>query len=106
MSYENHPGFDASICVNRITVTAAASSTSANGYACSLSGGHCLPSEDCGHEKKVECELTPDYDKKCDVCDATPTVVFSGAGHGNSGLCGPCCFGTAEAIDPEKWGEL
>ena len=47
-NYENHPGFDAQDCARRITVTALTKST-ANGYACGNTGGHCLPSEDCGH---------------------------------------------------------
>lgn len=44
--YKNHPGFDAGDCEHRITVSSIGSS--ANGYACSQNGGHCLPNEKCG----------------------------------------------------------
>lgn len=40
--YDGHPGFTASWCVERITITARSARTM-NGYACSLTGGHCLP---------------------------------------------------------------
>lgn len=34
----------------------------------------------------------PNYDVECENCSCTPTV-------GSTGLCGPCCFGAAEALD-------
>ena len=46
--YDNHPGASGSGCFNRIVVTRRASGLSMNGYACGLSGGHCVPREGCG----------------------------------------------------------
>lgn len=31
----------------------------------------------------------PNYDQECDLCGEKPTV-------GETGLCGPCCFGEAD----------
>jgi len=40
----------------------------------------------------------PDWKNKCDVCesDTEPVVPISG-------LCGPCHFGTAEALGGDWW---
>lgn len=47
-----------------------------------------------------------DYDGVCEVCGSGPTVVVA-AQNGDVisalNLCGPCCFGTAEALDPGYW---
>lgn len=50
-------------------------------------------------------ESRPDYDTPCEVCGQTPTVeVFAdGKQIDLPNLCGPCFFGTAEALDPENW---
>jgi hypothetical protein len=45
--HSEHPGWDAEDCPLRITVTASRYGTSSDGFACSMSGGHCLPSEVC-----------------------------------------------------------
>lgn len=47
---------------------------------------------------------TPNYDATCEICMMTPTVVVNDEdGAHDTGLCGPCCFGEADAIDPENW---
>ena len=47
----------------------------------------------------------PDYDTKCENCDQVPTVtvIENGVLTHHTGLCGPCCWGEAETIDPETW---
>jgi hypothetical protein len=47
----------------------------------------------------------PDHNGSCEVCDRGPTVtgVKGGEVVFAPGLCGPCCFGTAKAIDPVWW---
>lgn len=37
-------------------------------------------------------DTTPDWTKKCIVCDATPIVPFSE-------MCGPCTFGEADTAE-------
>jgi len=41
--FSNHPGFIASACPARITVTPASYSTASHSYSCKVTGGHCLP---------------------------------------------------------------
>ena len=41
--FENHPGFTASSCPARITVTPASNIMASCGYSCKITGGHCLP---------------------------------------------------------------
>lgn len=41
--YSHHPGFSATGCQNRITVTAHRSATTSSGFACAVTGGHCHP---------------------------------------------------------------
>ena len=57
-------------------------------------------------------EVTPidhyeaDYNSRCMVCDATPTVLgvsTTGSVVYAAGLCGPCTWGSAECIDPRNW---
>lgn len=49
-------------------------------------------------------DLTPNYDVKCTVCGQVPTVDIVNAGKViNMELCGPCCFGEADCIDPKEW---
>jgi hypothetical protein len=47
MTYQNHPGFDARDCPARVTVNAHPMGLSSNGYACGVTGGHCLPCDKC-----------------------------------------------------------
>lgn len=46
-----------------------------------------------------------DYDNVCTVCGNTPTVValMPDKEKTEFDLCGPCCFGTARALDVEWW---
>lgn len=62
--------------------------------------------QDEGSVLEIE-EFTPDYDTPCEVCDQTPTVDMTRAGRIiiKSNLCGPCMFGEAAMLDPEKWNE-
>lgn len=45
MSHDTHPGADARDCPARVTVNARPMGMSTNGYACGVTGGHCLPCE-------------------------------------------------------------
>lgn len=47
--YADHPGFGADGCGLRITITPRDSwgRQAGGGFACSMTGGHCLPSEQC-----------------------------------------------------------
>ena len=49
----------------------------------------------------------PDYASKCENCDQSPTVtgVKNDKVVYDSGMCGPCTFGTAEALDPDWWND-
>ena len=49
---------------------------------------------------------TPNYDIKCENCGITPTVdVVNQTGEivHQTQLCGCCCFGEYDCIDPENW---
>ncbi|QIG71234.1 hypothetical protein EVB32_127 [Rhizobium phage RHph_TM39] len=52
-THKNHPGVTASECPARITVNAQPSSNHGSGYACSVTGGHCIPSSDCDARRKI-----------------------------------------------------
>ena len=43
-------------------------------------------------------ELRPDHSKSCPNCSQSPVVPMSG-------LCGPCHFGTADAVHGGWWNE-
>ncbi|WP_455233503.1 hypothetical protein [Geopseudomonas aromaticivorans] len=45
--HEDHPGHSALGCELQITVNRAPCSSSSNGYACSATGGHCMPGDNC-----------------------------------------------------------
>lgn len=47
---------------------------------------------------RVEREYGPNWNAKCENCGSTPVVRCSG-------LCGPCHFGTAEAVGGGWWDE-
>lgn len=43
-------------------------------------------------------DLRPDWRGRCHNCGSSPTVPLTG-------LCGPCTFGTAEAVGGGWWDE-
>jgi hypothetical protein len=47
----------------------------------------------------------PNYTSRCENCEQSPTVTGVKAGKTvyESGMCGPCTFGTAAALDPAWW---
>lgn len=47
----------------------------------------------------------PDYQAVCEVCEQSPCVtgVKGGKVVYKSGMCGPCTFGTAAALDVAWW---
>jgi hypothetical protein len=49
-------------------------------------------------DKRVRKMFRPDWQQGCDNCGQKPVVPMSG-------LCGPCHFGTAEAINGGWWDE-
>lgn len=52
-----------------------------------------------------EGKMEPDYEYECENCGSTPTVIVikdNMVVH-HTGLCGPCCFGSADCIDPDNW---
>lgn len=66
--YENHPGFEAGDCPLRLTIKPHAFGMSSRGFACSSSGGHCIPNKHCKarvdeHKKEASNECTKeDFD--------------------------------------------
>ncbi len=51
-------------------------------------------------------KYNPDYGSSCQVCSQTPTVEIvnsKGVTVHHTKLCGPCCFGEADCIEPENW---
>ncbi len=50
----------------------------------------------------------PNYTGMCEVCEQSPTVTIieNEKELYASTLCGVCMFGTAQALDPDKWNEL
>lgn len=53
-------------------------------------------------------KFEPNYKGKCCNCDQSPTVtaVKDGKVVVDWEMCGPCTFGTAQAIDPLNWNDL
>ena len=51
MGNETHPGFVASECPHRISVTRC-EQTGFGGYSCGITGGHCLPGARCDGLRK------------------------------------------------------
>ncbi len=49
----------------------------------------------------------PDHERKCEVCGNSPTVVGIKDNQRvlDLGLCGPCTWGEAKALDPETWNQ-
>ena len=49
----------------------------------------------------------PNYARKCAGCGQEPTVtaLLKGGEKLEMELCGPCCFGEADCIDPKVWNE-
>lgn len=56
-------------------------------------------------QKEERVSYISNYSGLCDVCGDTPTVVVVAKNEPvrHLNLCGPCCFGTAEALDPSYW---
>jgi hypothetical protein len=52
-------------------------------------------------------EYRPNYNRKCEVCDQTPTVnavknnrvVYRGS------MCGVCTWGESKMFDPQEWNK-
>ena len=53
-------------------------------------------------------QAVPDYTSTCEVCEQPPTVIIlsNGKNEYQSDLCGVCFFGTAQALDSDKWNNL
>jgi hypothetical protein len=49
----------------------------------------------------------PDYETACEVCGEVPTVtaIKNGKVFHHTGVCGVCCWGQAECVDPGVWNE-
>lgn len=60
-----------------------------------------------GQEEAIVDSFEPDYDRKCYNCGQSPVVtgVMGGKVVYDSEMCGPCTFGTAEALAPTWWNE-
>lgn len=57
-------------------------------------------------DESVDIEsFEPDYETPCVNCGERPTVtaVKGGMIVHHVELCGPCCWGTSEALDPDTW---
>lgn len=54
--HADHPGVLAVGCPLRITVTARRTDGGRGGYACSCTGGHCLPGDQCADRRAAEKE--------------------------------------------------
>lgn len=48
--------------------------------------------------KRIQKSFRPDWEAQCDFCGQRPVVP-------TSGLCGPCHFGAADAINGGWWDE-
>jgi len=46
--------------------------------------------------EEIKKNFEPDWKKVCHVCQETPVVPVSG-------LCGPCHFGTVDALSGDWW---
>lgn len=57
------------------------------------------------HKGEEVSAFTPNHDIPCIVCGQKPTVdsVNLDGSIDHTELCGPCCFGEADCIDPENW---
>ncbi|WP_156169575.1 hypothetical protein [Vibrio coralliirubri] len=49
----------------------------------------------------------PNYDRSCCACGRVPTVeVHTDDGNVHKlDLCGPCCWGESEMLEPENWND-
>lgn len=67
MSNENHPGHESGCCPLRYDVSSHRTDGCGGGYGCSVTGGHCIPSEGCD-------ELRAAYNEAmyCDSCGTYP----------------------------------
>jgi len=48
--------------------------------------------------EKARRDYRPDWNGRCENCGSSPTIPISG-------LCGPCHWGTAEAVGGGWWNE-
>lgn len=48
--------------------------------------------------QRTRAKFTPDHRGTCENCGSSPTVPMTG-------LCGPCHFGTADAVGGGWWNE-
>lgn len=51
-------------------------------------------------------KAVPNYEVECEVCGQVPTVRIVDENDkliSDMELCGPCCWGEADTIDPENW---
>lgn len=50
-------------------------------------------------------KFEPDYTERCFRCEQSPCVVgvVGDKEAFRSEMCGPCTFGTADALDPDNW---
>lgn len=53
MAFETHPGVTASECSLREAVKARPYSTTADGFRCAHTGGHCLPADYCARRREM-----------------------------------------------------
>jgi len=53
-------------------------------------------------------EYVPNYQRRCIACEQRPVVdgLKNGKQIPLAGLCGPCTFGTSDAIYPDEWNRL
>ena len=49
----------------------------------------------------------PDWEQNCENCGQSPTVtgVKDGLIVLDVGMCGPCTWGEAAMLDPDKWND-
>ena len=72
--HEDHPGFDSRGCELIIKINAHHMGLSSNGYACSYTGGHCLPCDACASriddpmiKMMKECEAKAEENRLRDI---------------------------------------
>jgi hypothetical protein len=56
--------------------------------------------------EKFDAYYDPNYRTRCEVCGQTPTVRIrreNGKMFYDGTMCGPCTWGEADTIDPDKW---
>lgn len=67
--YADHPGFEAQGCALQYTVTPSRmGSTSSHGFGCGMTGGHCVPDQQCDARRSrcAERDRLQELFKQCD----------------------------------------